>query len=80
MYKRQELRLRRPAALEAVREQLAEETGFYVFLQLIFFRQWKKIKDYANQRGISIIGDLPIYVSPDSAEVWACLLYTSRCV
>ncbi|WP_186564728.1 4-alpha-glucanotransferase [Lawsonibacter celer] len=67
----EELRLRRPAALEAVREQLAEETGFYAFLQLIFFRQWKKIKDYANQKGVSIIGDLPIYVSPDSAEVWA---------
>lgn len=40
------------------------------FIQYEFFTQWKKIKDYANQKGIKIIGDLPIYVSPDSADTW----------
>jgi 4-alpha-glucanotransferase len=64
-------RLRDPAFLDACRQELADRIGYHAFLQLLFFRQWKKVKEYANQKGISIIGDLPIYVSPDSAEVWA---------
>ena len=46
-------------------------SAFHAFLQLLFFRQWTAVKAYANGKGISIIGDLPIYVSPDSAEVWS---------
>ncbi len=50
---------------------LHEQTEFYCFLQYKFFEQWKKLKQYANQKGISIIGDLPIYVAYDSADTWA---------
>ena len=67
-----EVRLRRPAAMERYRAELAEECSYHAFLQFLFFRQWTALKAYANGRGISIIGDLPIYVSPDSAEVWSC--------
>ncbi|MCI8812090.1 MAG: 4-alpha-glucanotransferase [Oscillibacter sp.] len=64
-------RLRRPGALDAAREELAEEIAFWRAVQYLFFRQWKALKDYANGKGLSIIGDLPIYVSGDSADVWA---------
>ena len=64
-------RLRRPEALAAAREELAGEAAFWQAVQYLFFRQWKALKAYANSRGISIIGDLPIYVSGDSADVWA---------
>ena len=47
------------------------ETGFYKFLQFKFFEQWGKLKKYANENGIEIIGDMPIYVALDSAEVWS---------
>lgn len=44
---------------------------FYVFMQYLFFDQWKRLREYANEQGIQIIGDIPIYVSPDSCDVWA---------
>ena len=66
-----EIRLRHPSALARYRAELADECAFHAFLQLLFFRQWTAVKAYANGKGISIIGDLPIYVSPDSAEVWS---------
>lgn len=47
------------------------DTRFYKFCQFIFFKQWHKLKNYANQNGISIIGDMPIYVAPDSCDVWS---------
>lgn len=65
-----ELRLRHPAALEECRRQLAEEIEFQTFLQTEFFAQWEGLKSYANEQGIRILGDLPIYVSADSADVW----------
>ncbi len=65
-----EVRRREPQALDRCRTTLAGEARFYAFLQLLFFRQWKALKEYANAKDVSIIGDLPIYVSPDSAEVW----------
>ena len=67
----EELRLRRPAAMNAVREELADRIEFWKRVQYLFFSQWWDLKDYANQKGISIIGDLPIYVALDSADVWA---------
>lgn len=67
----EEERLRRPQALEAARQELAEEIRFWKAVQYLFFRQWRALKQYVNRRGISIIGDLPIYVSGDSADVWA---------
>jgi len=64
-------RLRRTEAMEAARKELAEEVSFWKAVQYLFSRQWKALKVYANEKGISIIGDLPIYVSGDSADVWA---------
>ena len=49
----------------------AREIEFYIFLQKIFFAQWNKIKTYANKKGIKIIGDIPIYCSLDSVEIYA---------
>ena len=51
--------------------ELSEEVGFYCFQQYLFEKQWKKLKAYANKKGIKIIGDVPIYVALDSADVWA---------
>ena len=67
----QEERLRRPEALEAARRELAGEIGFWKAVQYLFFRQWRALKGYANERGIRIIGDIPIYVPRDSADVWS---------
>lgn len=66
----QAARVRDPEALRRWREQLAEQVEFEVFLQFQFYRQWNALKQYANERGISIIGDLPIFVAHDSADVW----------
>jgi len=65
------LRLRRPDALEEARRELAGQTAFWKGVQYLFFRQWNALKAYANGKGIAIIGDLPIYVSGDSSDVWA---------
>ena len=64
------VRSRVPAALAAVREELKEEIDFRVFLQYLFFQQWNALRAYAGEHGVQIIGDIPIYVSPDSADVW----------
>ena len=64
-------RLRRPDALAAALAELADEIGFWKAVQFLFFRQWGALKAYANGKGIYIIGDLPIYVAGDSADVWA---------
>ena len=61
----------RPEAVSRARAGLEKETAFYEFLQYEFFREWKELKDYAGAAGISIIGDIPIYVSADSADFWA---------
>ena len=66
-----ELSLREPGALETARRELAGETDFWKAVQFLFFSQWRALKQYANGLGISIIGDLPIYVALDSADVWA---------
>jgi len=59
------------AALRQWRAKLAAEILFHRHLQFFFSVQWRKLKMYANQRGVRIIGDLPIYVGLDSAEVWS---------
>ena len=64
-------RLRRPAALSAARERLAGELDFWRGVQYLFFRQWDALKALAGEKGISIIGDLPIYAARDSADMWA---------
>ena len=65
------IRLRKPEAVKAAKERLKNEIGFWKFTQFIFYRQWEKLKKYANDKGIKIIGDIPIYVSPDSSDIWA---------
>lgn len=62
---------RQTEALDKWRRQLTAEIFFQKFLQYQFFRQWSDLKRYANERGIQIIGDIPIYVAHDSADVWA---------
>ena len=65
------LRRHESAAVERWREKLAEEVSFHTYIQYWFFTQWESLKQYANSLGIQIIGDLPIYVSLDSSDVWA---------
>ena len=67
----QELRDRHPAAIQKCREELADEITFYRFQQYLFYQQWNVVKKYANENGIQIIGDIPIYVAFDSADTWA---------
>ena len=65
-----EIRLREPEAMAKLEVKLEEDILFYRFLQLKFQEQWKKLKAYANGKGIRIIGDIPIYVAFDSADSW----------
>ncbi len=67
----EDIRFRDPQAIERYRGQLGDEIDFYKFLQYKFYEQWNKLKAYANAKGIKIIGDIPIYVALDSADVWA---------
>lgn len=59
------------AALAAYRIRLKPDIELFIYMQYLFFKQWQKLKSYTNSLGISIIGDVPIYVAMDSAEVWA---------
>lgn len=65
------LRLREKKAMEEATEKYSEEIRFYKMLQYLFYQQWNELKAYANEAGIEIIGDVPIYVAGDSADVWA---------
>ena len=65
------LRLRDPDALQRARTEYATDMELQKFIQYQFYKQWTALKEYANNRGIKIIGDLPIYVAADSADVWA---------
>ena len=65
------LRKRELSALTEARNALSSHVLRFTFYQFLFFRQWYALKDYANQRGIQIIGDIPIFVAYDSADVWA---------
>ena len=65
------LLMRLKPVMEAYREELQASIRFQYFLQYEFFRQWKALRAYANSHGIRIIGDVPIYVPLDSADVWA---------
>ena len=67
---RDELRLRDTKEIENAKIRYAEDMDFYCFLQFKFFEQWYKLKAYANDNGIEIIGDIPIYCALDSADVW----------
>ena len=65
------LRLRKKEALEKARARLKDEIGYYEFEQTIFYEQWKLLKKAVNERGIEIFGDMPVYISYNSPDVWA---------
>jgi 4-alpha-glucanotransferase len=67
----EDIRLRKPEALKEYAGKLQKQVEFYQFLQFEFHIQWKKLKKYANKKGIKIIGDIPIYVALDSSDCWA---------
>jgi 4-alpha-glucanotransferase len=67
----EDIRLRKPEALKKAAERLKEQVLFYKFQQYLFASQWKRLKKYANEQGVKIIGDIPIYVAFDSADTWA---------
>jgi 4-alpha-glucanotransferase len=66
-----ELVQRRRQALSKWRAKLADEILFHKYIQYQFFEQWTKLRQYANDQGIEIIGDIPIFVAPDSADAWS---------
>lgn len=66
-----ELKRRVPEAMEEKKKELEEEIQFIRFQQYEFTKQWTRLKKYANDQGIRIIGDIPIYVAFDSADAWA---------
>ena len=66
----EDIRLRRPDAVKSFRAELSDEIAFHVFLQYEFHNQWQALAAYAHENGIRIIGDIPIYVPLDSADVW----------
>lgn len=63
--------LRGEAALEKCCEKYMEDILFYEYVQYLFDRQWNALKEYANAAGIKVVGDVPIYVALDSADIWA---------
>lgn len=66
-----DLRNRQVPALDKARERLAATIDQFKFEQFVFFRQWQDLRQYANDRGILLFGDIPIFVATDSADVWA---------
>jgi 4-alpha-glucanotransferase len=67
----QELVRREPGPLGAARGRLSDAIGQHRFHQFLFFRQWQDLRRYAHDRGVQLVGDIPIFVSPDSSDVWA---------
>jgi len=67
----EDIKMREPKAMKKYRQEFSQEILFYQFQQFLFSKQWMKLKEYANQHGIEIIGDIPIYVAFDSADTWA---------
>ncbi len=65
------IRKKQQEAIDAIYGKLIDEVGFQKFIQWLFFKQWMQLKRYANERGIDIMGDVPIYVSLDSADLWS---------
>jgi len=66
-----DIRLRKKNSLKEWTKKLENEIQFYKFQQFLFYKQWNELKKYANAKGIKIVGDIPIYVSLDSADTWA---------
>jgi 4-alpha-glucanotransferase len=66
-----DFKFRKQKALQKFSELLSNELAYHKFVQFLFFRQWFRLKDYANSKGVKIVGDVPLYVSGESADVWA---------
>ena len=66
-----DIRMREPAALARSRQELARKIGLHQFRQFLFFRQWQQVRSDAEEKKLGLIGDIPIFVSGDSADVWA---------
>lgn len=66
----EDIRMRKRAALKRYGDMLKDEVDYYTFIQYLFFKQWYQLKTYANQKGIKLFGDMPIYTAEDSADVW----------
>lgn len=71
----EDIRLHKPEAVEKYGRELKEEVDFYVFMQFLFFRQWEALRAYTREAGVQFIGDIPIYVAMDSADVWSAPQY-----
>ena len=67
----EDIRLRRPEAIARYAELLADDVRFNQYMQFLFYGQWEELREYAHEHGVRIMGDLPIYVALDSADVWA---------
>lgn len=67
----EQYKFRKKDALDTFSHEHQDEILFWEFVQYMFFKQWGELRDYANENGIEILGDLPIYVAPDSADIWA---------
>ena len=67
----EEIKMRDEAAVKRYERKLKDDVDFWKFVQFKFYEQWMKLKKYANEKGIQIIGDIPIYVAMDSADTWA---------
>ena len=65
-----DIKFREPAALKKYEKELKDDIDFWKFCQFKFYAQWMELKEYANDKGIQIIGDIPLYVSMDSSDVW----------
>ncbi len=68
---RKEIAFRESGAVEKWKTELKDEYEYQIFLQYNFFNQWQAVKDYANSKGVKIIGDLPIFIAYDSSDLWA---------
>lgn len=68
---KKELKFRDKKALDEYAKNNANDIEYHMFLQFIFDKQWKELKQYSNERGIRILGDIPIYVNYSSSDVWA---------
>jgi len=66
-----DVRRREQSALTRSAQELEADIAFHRFVQFLFFQQWSDLKSYANRRGVRIVGDIPIFVAYDSADVWA---------
>lgn len=67
----EDLKLRKTSAINKIKKQYKDDIDFWKFLQYEFFKQWSAFREYANNHGIKIIGDMPIYTAYDSSDVWA---------